>query len=106
VRALLVLLLLLIPAQAHDPYTDWSSRVTSNCCHNRDCFQLSPERWRQTGARIEIKIRDTWCPVLPDHLLIRGRSPDGSAPHACINEGVATDNPCSRLLCFADMTRS
>lgn len=93
-------------AVGHDWYQDWSSQKTGNCCNNQDCGELRSGDWRQSGATIEVAIAGKWCPVKREHLLIKGRSPDGSLPHACISHHTNSPDPCDRLLCFSDLTRS
>ena len=83
----------------HDEYKNWSSRKVENCCSDRDCGALSDDEIRETATGTEIRIGGEWCPVLPEHRLIRGKSPDWSSPHACINPAEYTP-ACGRLLCF------
>lgn len=96
----------LIPAQAqhnhaqgHGEYQNWSSRKTANCCNDRDCGILSDHEIRETPTGTEVLIGGEWCPVLPEHRLIRGKSPDWSWAHACINPAEYVP-ACGRLLCF------
>ena len=116
-KAPLVLLILLFQtavssaqhnhAQGHPDYSLWASRKTEHCCNNQDCGELRPDEWRETNEGAEIKIRGQWCPVLPEHFIIRGKSPDWSKPHACINNSPSiTTAPCLRLLCFSGMPKS
>jgi len=94
-------------AEGHPDYALWASRKTDYCCNNQDCGALQPDEWRETNAGTEVKILDQWCPVLPEHFLIRGKSPDWSKPHACINKSSSiTTAPCLRLLCFSGMPKS
>lgn len=107
-RTLILLLALSAPAfaqhnhaQGHSDYLGWSSRKTPNCCNNQDCGALTNEDYRQTNAGIEVKIGIDWCPVKPEHFLIRGKSPDWNTPHACVNKSFSWHGKlCDRLLCF------
>ena len=88
----------------HSDYLDWSSTKTRSCCNNDDCGILRDHDFRETAAGPEVRIANQWCPVLQEHYLIRGKSPDWNATHACIRK-LSTLNahepPCARLLCFA-----
>lgn len=91
-------------AAGHNDYVNWASRKTANCCNNQDCGELADENWRKTNEGVEIKIDGEWCPVLPEHYLTKGKSPNWSKAHACIirlNHNQTT--PCNRLLCFAGL---
>jgi hypothetical protein len=48
-------------------------------------------------------VRGKWCPVLPEHFIIKGKSPDWNKPHACINYDLRTSyaDDCERLLCYS-----
>ena len=83
----------------HDEYQGWASRKVSNCCNNQDCGALKPDEIRETDTGPQVLISGQWCPVLREHYLTRGRSPDWSTPHACVRQSQAID-PCDRLLCF------
>jgi hypothetical protein len=52
---------------------------------------------------MQVKVRGKWCPVLPEHFIIKGKSPDWNKPHACINTDVRTSygDDCERLLCYS-----
>jgi hypothetical protein len=43
----------------HNYYAGWSSRVTDNCCNNRDCRELANDEWRETESGTEINIDGT-----------------------------------------------
>lgn len=86
-------------AQGHSEYQNWSSGKVASCCSNQDCGTVKESDIRQTSAGAEIKIDNQWCPVLPEHFLTRGKSPDWSTAHACIRV-QPTENTCDRLLCF------
>ncbi len=86
-------------AQGHNDYQGWASQVTSNCCNNQDCRGLRDDETRETATGTEILIEGQWCPVLQQHRLIRGRSPDWSVNHACITTG-SHGGTCGRLLCY------
>ncbi len=105
--AMAALVLLVMPASAqqnherhHDDYKSWSSTKTSNCCNNQDCGTLADEDVRNTPTGTEVKIDGEWCPVKPEHFIVKGKSPDWNVAHACIlqTKAVAT---CDRLLCFS-----
>lgn len=83
----------------HSEYMGWASRKVANCCDDRDCGMLSENEIRETKTGTEILIGGEWCPVLPEHWLTKGKSPDSSVAHACINPAEYTP-ACSRLLCF------
>jgi len=84
----------------HNEYQNWSSQKVSNCCSSQDCGEIGEGEIRETQSGTELRIDGAWCPVLPEHRLIRGRSPDWSVPHACVSQGAAYGNPCDKLLCF------
>ena len=81
----------------HSEYQNWSSQKVSNCCSSQDCSGVDDSAIRQTANGTEIKIDGEWCPVLREHYLTRGKSPDWSVNHACIRQ---TGSGCDRLLCF------
>jgi hypothetical protein len=94
----------LLPAKAqhdhaagHNDYHGWSSQITPNCCNNHDCRGLEAKETRETATGTEISIDGQWCPILPEHRLVRGRSPDWSVNHACI---MPHGHGCTRLLCY------
>lgn len=94
----------------HNSYQNWASGVTSNCCSNQDCSDISEERVRESSAGTAIEINGQWCAVEKKHRIIKGQSPDWSKYHACIqldhdrwslpNGTVGKKAPCDRLLCF------
>jgi hypothetical protein len=85
----------------HGEYQGWASGVTPNCCDNRDCGALKETEHRQTATGPQILIDGEWCPVLRQHYLTKGRSPDWSTPHACIRIKHPAATPgCDRLLCY------
>lgn len=109
VLAVTVWLCLIVPALAqhnhergHSDYQNWSSGKVANCCNNQDCGGLSEADMRATGAGLEVLIAGEWCPVLREHFLTRGRSPDWNTAHVCIGKSAhhLTMPPCERLLCF------
>ncbi len=82
----------------HELYKEWASKVTAHCCNDEDCRYLDAAEWRQNEHGYEIKIGNLWCPVKPEHFLIKGHSPDITRAHACVMpNAIAT---CLRLLCF------
>lgn len=84
----------------HNDYQYWSSQKVANCCNNQDCMALDDSSVRDGLDGQEVKIGNLWCPVEQRHRLIRGKSPDWSANHACISPWTANPNQCERLLCF------
>lgn len=90
-------------AQGHNEYQNWASKKTGNCCNNDDCGVLKDEEIRETTTGPEVAIDGLWCPVRPEHYIIRGKSPDWNKPHACIGKKSATYPvpPCERLLCYS-----
>jgi hypothetical protein len=108
--AILLLLFIIAPAQAqhnhsagHSDYLNWASRKISNCCDNRDCGALKEGEVRETSSGPEVKIAGQWCPVLREHYIIKGKSPDWSVAHACIGNSSYHETlpPCERLLCYS-----
>ena len=91
-------------AQGHNDYAAWASKKASNCCNNMDCGELRDDEWRETAEGTQVKISGQWCPVLPEHFVIRGQSPDWSKAHVCVQPDVkystGRKTPCERLLCF------
>jgi hypothetical protein len=83
----------------HDEYMGWASRKVSNCCNNQDCRGLDDAEVRQTTTGPEVLIDKQWCPVLREHYLTRGKSPDWNVSHACIR---LTGQGCDRLLCYSE----
>lgn len=83
----------------HDEYQGWSSQKVNNCCNNQDCGVLKDDEIRETQTGTQVRIDGQWCPVERRHFLIRGKSPDWSAPHACVSRSTYQE-PCERLLCF------
>lgn len=82
----------------HNDYLGWSSQKVANCCNNQDCGALNDDEVRETQTGPEVRIGDQWCPVLRQHYLVRGKSPDWNTPHACVRKyGEAG---CERLLCY------
>lgn len=103
-----VVILLVIPVFAqdrhmlgHGDYLDWASGKTLNCCNNEDCHYLKKGEYRETQEGTELKVRGKWCPVKQEHFVIKGKSPDWSRLHACINENTSMyPDDCERILCF------
>ena len=91
-------------AQGHDEYKNWSSQKTGNCCNNDDCSEIHDTNVRSTPSGYEVAIDHQWCPVLREHWIIRGRSPNFTSYHGCIKKKTEWNNStpaCERLLCFA-----
>jgi len=90
-------------ASGHNEYQNWASQKILNCCNNDDCGSLTDSEVRETPAGAEVQIAGEWCPVLREHYLTRGKSPDWSVPHACVGKSSYYRSlpPCQRLLCFS-----
>ncbi len=96
---------MLLPVQAqhnhnagHGDYQGWSSQKVTNCCDDRDCGELKDDEIRQTETGPQVLISGQWCPVLREHYLVKGKSPDWSVAHACVTR---SGEGCNRLLCFS-----
>lgn len=90
----------------HAQYQTWQSNSGFNCCNDRDCGELPEDRIRENGQNIEVKVDDEWCPVLHEHLLKVGKSPDWSKAHACILAPHSIlGTPCQRFKCFVDRAK-
>lgn len=88
-------------AAGHNLYQGWASKKINNCCNNEDCGVLSSSEWRNTNTGTEVRVFNEWCPVLSEHRVIQGKSPDASRPHACVDRKVSSwRKGCDRLLCF------
>lgn len=92
-------------AQGHNSYRDWASKKTGNCCNNQDCRWLADAEWREDPVT-EVKIDGEWCPVKPEHLLVKGKSPDATKAHACIDRRTVKLPACERLLCFTGVPKT
>jgi hypothetical protein len=90
-------------ARGHNEYQNWASKKTGNCCDDRDCGILNDDQVRETTTGPEVKVRGKWCRVLPEHFIIKGKSPDWNKPHACVNYDFRTTyaDDCDRLLCYS-----
>ena len=88
--------------RGHDDYIAWSSGKTGNCCNNDDCGSLHKDEIRDTASGVEVKIVGQWCPVLREHFIVKGKSPDWNTAHACVGKGEywLSLPPCERLLCY------
>lgn len=87
----------------HGNYKNWVNQAGRECCNNQDCGKL-PEVNERTGidGRIEVRIGETWCPILKHHYLKSGNAPDWSTSHVCVLKAVPWQiiSPCDRLLCY------
>ena len=90
-------------ARGHNEYQNWASKKTGNCCDDKDCGILNDDQVRETTTGPEVKVRGKWCRVLPEHFIIKGKSPDWNKPHACVNYDFRTTyaDDCDRLLCYS-----
>ena len=90
-------------ARGHSEYQNWASKKTGNCCDDKDCGILDDDQVRETTTGPEVKVRGKWCRVLPEHFIIKGKSPDWNKPHACVNYDFRTTyaDDCDRLLCYS-----
>lgn len=91
-------------AQGHADYQNWASPKTSFCCNNQDCGALPDSQTRNVETGTQVLIAGQWCPVLMEHRVVKGKSPDWQHRHACIRAAQDVDNgdPCQRLLCFME----
>ncbi len=89
--------------RGHADYQSWASGRTGNCCNNQDCGTLNDDEVREGPGGTEIKIDGEWCPVLREHYIVRGKSPDWNVAHACVGHSnyYLSLPPCERLLCFS-----
>ena len=87
-------------SHGHNDYRGWASQKTPNCCNNQDCRFIEDHEWREDANGIFVQIKGEWCPVLQEHFVVRGKSPDWTKAHYCINDRAAQMSPCERLLCF------
>ncbi len=97
-------------AAGHNEYQNWSSQL-GTCCNNQDCRALEWDEWRETGGGTEVLIDGSWCPVTERHFLVRGKSPNWDAAHACVRQPMRwlkdpPQDPCSRLMCFTGVPRT
>jgi hypothetical protein len=90
-------------ARGHNDYLGWSSGKINNCCNNDDCGTLKDDEVRETATGTQVLIAGEWCPVLREHYITRGKSPDWNATHACVGKTpyYTAMPPCERLLCFS-----
>lgn len=95
-------------AQGHNDYRNWSSQKIQNCCNNQDCRAYRDDEWRETDNGQELLIDGEWCPVLQEHRLIRGKSPNWETAHACVRPKMPGSNvaPCDRFLCFVGVPKT
>lgn len=86
----------------HHEYQNWSSGKVANCCNRDDCGGLQSTELRETATGPQVLIAGEWCPVLREHYLTRGKSPDWSVAHVCVGKNPywLSKPPCERLLCF------
>lgn len=88
----------------HDSYQNWASTKVANCCNNDDCGVVEDSELRETSTGPEVAIDGQWCPVLPIHYIVKGKSPDWSRAHVCVKKKsiYTADIPtCERLLCYS-----
>jgi hypothetical protein len=82
-------LMLALPASAHDWYSGLVNPANQSCCGGYDCAPLPPERLTATrDGEFAVEYHGTWLPVLEPQIM-RDRSPDGQV-HACIARGGQT----------------
>jgi hypothetical protein len=92
-------------SEGHPDYQEWASGKTTNCCNDEDFGDLNEDEVRETPMGTEVFVHararePQWCPVKPEHYIIKGKSPDWGKSHACINHKSFYTNPCDALLCF------
>lgn len=90
-------------AQGHNDYANWSSRKIQNCCNNDDCGEAQDEDVQDTPQGTFVRIEKEWCPVLSQHYITKGKSPDWSKSHVCVGKSTyyMALPPCERLLCYS-----
>lgn len=82
---LLLLLLVNVPAVAHEPYTDWHNPVTGgSCCNDTDCRPVSVRQ--DDKGQWEAWDGWRWLKV-PPLTVLNIPSPDGRS-HLCEARGV------------------
>ena len=79
-RLALALILLAMPAAAHDPYTDWKTRNGVSCCNERDCAPAT--MWRDAEGRL-IARQNGQTYAVPEESILPIPSPDGRS-HLCV----------------------
>ena len=78
---LLALLLCVVPASAHDWYSDLKVPGTEMlCCGQKDCHPV-PDQESPGGEELKVLIEGTWY-VVPPNLVLGMFSPDGQT-HVC-----------------------
>lgn len=91
-------------AQYHAHYQSWVNKDNKGCCNDRHCKPIADADERTSGGFLEVKIEETWCPVLGHHFLKQGNVPDASVSHVCAwgqnDSGWQDKGPCQRLLCY------
>lgn len=94
-------------SEGHADYSSWASKKTSNCCNNQDCGQLKDAEWKEDAEGTHVLILGKWCPVLSEHWITKGNSPDWEHAHACVNKNVnfIPVDVCERLLCFTPIPK-
>ncbi len=93
-------------SEGHPDYLNWASGRTSNCCNEKDCGDLDESEVRETPTGTEVLVhvqgqKEKWCPVLKEHFITKGKSPDWSKPHACIIQSGWVLDECQRFVCYA-----
>jgi hypothetical protein len=93
-------------SEGHPDYQSWASGRTEYCCNEEDCGDLNEDEVREgvSGKEVLVHARThepTWCPVRPEHYIIKGKSPDWGKSHACVNHKSTYSDPCAALLCFS-----
>lgn len=77
----MAVILLAVPAAAHDPYYGIKSDDGIDCCGADDCEPLPHGNLRVSDGSFEVLIDGQWAPV-PDNAIARDKSPDGQV-HWC-----------------------
>lgn len=99
-RALIVLLLLAVPALAHDGDTKrdeylgslMSPKTGASCCNLMDCSET--DDWRAGASGYEVFVDGAWQPVPPDAVIKNRPHPEGRAV-VCYRPGIG-------VLCFVE----
>lgn len=80
-RFLLAILLMVVPASAHEQYSTWRRAVDNfPCCGDQDCYET--EARYQGGSWWALRREDKKWVEIPPHLMVTGAAKDGKA-HLC-----------------------
>jgi hypothetical protein len=105
-KKLLILMLLVTPAFAHDVpeserwITDLSSIGGGKCCYGDDSVVLNDVEWEHVGEHYRVKLRGDWHVVPPDRVISPRLNRDGRA------RVWPLENTPSMIRCFMPGTES